>query len=88
MDPEPDFQRLFVLAGGKAPAQMLPNEREVTIAGAAVPWIIARVIPEQLELMGNERADLLGHLLQVSGEVPRYWIDLSRTATPWRLASP
>jgi hypothetical protein len=34
-----------------------------------MPWIVRRVVPEELELMGDEGADGLRHLLEIVREI-------------------
>jgi len=54
---QPGFQRLFILGRGKTPPGMLPNEREMPIARAALPGIVRRMVPQQVQLVSNESAD-------------------------------
>ena len=66
---QPGFQRLFILGSREAPPGMLPNEGEMPIACAALPGIVRGMIPQQVQLMGNEGADGGGHVLEILWEI-------------------
>src|SRR5215831_8369716 len=66
---EPRFEGGFVLPRGKAPAYLRPNYSDVGIMTSAMPRILRRVIPQELELMRDERPDHLRHLLQLMREI-------------------
>src|SRR5712692_625044 len=67
--PEPRFQGLLVLPSGKAPSRLLPNQGHMVIVTPAVPGILGRVIPQELELMRDERPHDLRHLLELTREI-------------------
>jgi hypothetical protein len=67
--PEPRLQLLLILAHGKTQACVLPNQGQMAIVRPTLPRIVWRVIPQELELMGDERADHLWHLLEITREI-------------------
>jgi hypothetical protein len=66
---EPRLHGVLVLAGWKTAAGVLPNQCQVKRAGTGMARIVRRVVPEQLELVGDERADGLWHLPEIVGEI-------------------
>ena len=50
-------------------ARMLPNEQQMAIVCRAMPRIIRRVVPQQVQLMRQESPDSRGHLGERTGEI-------------------
>jgi hypothetical protein len=57
LGPEPYCQRLLILAGGQAAAQVLPDHGHVHIPRAGMARIGGRMVPQQVELVRDKGAD-------------------------------
>ena len=55
--PQPLFEVVFVLRHGKPPPGMLPDQCKMMITGTAVPRIQWGMIPQQVELPGDQDSD-------------------------------
>jgi len=80
--PEPHLQRLLILASGRAQAGVLPNQGQMAIMRLTLPRIVWRVIPQELELMGDERADHLRHLLEIVRKIAQVWHSVEQHGHP------
>ena len=66
---KPPLQLLLICAGRKATARVLPNQRHMHIPRAGMARIGGRVVPQELELMGDEGPDSLRHVGELRGEI-------------------
>src|SRR5215813_4428597 len=69
MGAQPGSQFLLVLGRGEAEARVLPGQSQMAIMRGAVPGIIHCVVPQQLELVGDEGPHHEGDLAQLLGEI-------------------
>jgi hypothetical protein len=80
--PQPGIQLPLVLACGIAKACMLSNRGQIGIVRSAPTGVMLREVPQQLELMGNKRADGLRQLLEIVWEIAQVLHGLEEHSHP------